>query len=272
MNIRAHIKTICCVILVGWSSIHGSTHTNDTNKLNSYRYGGAGVLPLVIDQNNNKYILVSREKGGPHKGTYDVWGGKRDSGEKPTRTASREFTEESMGIGADIVTYTKGDKKGRIDKEKTAQKVQDDWVSLSKNHTKAVIARKNYVIFLTRMRQRYVYDIMKHFYNKNQYYHREKDSIALIEYNSFIDSLAHQKTKQPLFVKAYVVKPQKKKNHGNISQLPARLQQCITSNSLYIDTKNIQLRSIIPSVLKEYAQDKVNKTSALKNNRIHIYS
>ncbi len=71
----------------------------------AFRYFGAGILPYSIDPTTNKvYLLFSRESCGNDAGTWADFGGGAEKGDHndPLAIATREFSEESIGLFGSI--------------------------------------------------------------------------------------------------------------------------------------------------------------------------
>jgi hypothetical protein len=70
--------------------------THESMSLSTFQHQSGSVLPLYT-VNDTDYLLLSRERLGRDRGTYDDWGGQRDPGEDhPIITAAREFHEEAV--------------------------------------------------------------------------------------------------------------------------------------------------------------------------------
>ncbi|AYV85871.1 MAG: hypothetical protein Solivirus1_28 [Solivirus sp.] len=63
--------------------------------IEEFAHNSGFVLP-VFEMGGEFYCLLGRETKGSDRGRWDSWGGKRDPGETPLETASREFWEESL--------------------------------------------------------------------------------------------------------------------------------------------------------------------------------
>ena len=65
-------------------------------------YNGAAIMPWTVLADNQQYYMLGRIRPGTGKdnGTWDDWGGAREERDEqnPIKTASREATEESMGL------------------------------------------------------------------------------------------------------------------------------------------------------------------------------
>jgi len=63
--------------------------------LKDFAYQAASVLPVYYNSSGELCVLLAREAVGNDAGTYDDFGGSRDTGENhPVITAAREFYEE----------------------------------------------------------------------------------------------------------------------------------------------------------------------------------
>ncbi len=57
------------------------------------------VNPFTGNQNvDDVWVMISQERGGSNKGTWDMFSGKMDKGESAKETAIRECTEESCEL------------------------------------------------------------------------------------------------------------------------------------------------------------------------------
>ncbi|MEN9406737.1 MAG: hypothetical protein RLZ12_1021, partial [Bacillota bacterium] len=68
--------------------------------LNEFTYNGASILPFTTWRLSDRiYFLLGEEAYGKDAGKWDDWGGRREQSEaNPLVTATREFTEETMGL------------------------------------------------------------------------------------------------------------------------------------------------------------------------------
>lgn len=171
------------------------------SKLSEFDFKSASVLPLYVDE-NEEYVLLSQEKGGQDKGTFDDFGGKRDPGEDdPIISAAREFFEEG------IVMYTM----------KLTLKQTEDFIDSNKsNNTQFVIANSTqkgakHVTYITKMNDQLPYFI-DNFYTaltkvKSPKY-REKSALAIVQLHDLRQvAINQQDGYSNLWVKGEVIDP-----------------------------------------------------------------
>jgi 8-oxo-dGTP pyrophosphatase MutT (NUDIX family) len=94
-------KVFSFILIVGSLSCHAMAPQAPIT-LSTFPHAGASALPYTRwkpkNQGGKAYFLLSREVAGPDKGTYDAFGGKKDPNETVEKTASRELSEEAMGL------------------------------------------------------------------------------------------------------------------------------------------------------------------------------
>lgn len=105
--------------------------------LSQFDYRGSWVLPYTRwSKKQHNYFLLGREAFGSDIGTFDAFGGGRDSGEKhPVVTAAREFSEETLRI------LFSTDKEAR------------EYIDLAADHTRDIVANeaKKAVVYITQL-------------------------------------------------------------------------------------------------------------------------
>ena len=178
-------------------------------RLSQFNYGSASVLPFYTEE-NQKYVILTREHWGRDSGTYDDFGGKRDRGEKHSVvTAAREFWEE--GILDKTIDLSLLEVQDYIDiaqSENTAYIIaatQELWGKTYKHVT--------YVTDFTP----YVTEFLDTFYDARwkatKTENKEKDKIALIAWNDLQDAIVKQKESgyPGVYVSATLIDPKTKK-------------------------------------------------------------
>lgn len=172
-------------------------------RLTDFDFGGASVLPTFIDQNGKKYLILSREAGGKDKGTYDDFGGARDFiGPKqnnikeahPVITAAREFFEEA------ILELTLNF---------SLQNAQD-LIDVKNMYTEYVIASGRNVIYITDFTQytnQFLSEFYKAFRKTTSRHSKEKNRIAIIEWNELKTIINNNPFNTGIIVDAEVLNP-----------------------------------------------------------------
>lgn len=175
------------------------TKTSSATKLSCFNFEGASVLPTFINENGKKYLILSREKGGKDKGTYDDFGGARDTHRSkkehhPKVTASREFFEEA------ILKHSIN-----LSLEQTQK-----FIDIDSGHTEYVIAHEGYVTYITDF-STYATTFFNRFYHAfektTSHHSKEKDRIAIIEWESLKNSINKSKYNSGINVQAEVLNP-----------------------------------------------------------------
>lgn len=163
-------------------------------RLSQYPFGAGSVLPVFTDQSNKTYLILSQEGHGRDRGTYDDFGGKRDKGERhPFITSSREFFEEA------IIELTLGlslkDIRDYMDLEKT-------------DNTQYVIANEKNVMYIVDFSP-YADTFFDNFYKAlrttTNRHSREKDSIAVIEWDTLQKAIAQNRFNTGIKISAFVL-------------------------------------------------------------------
>jgi hypothetical protein len=171
-------------------------------QLSKFDFNAASVLPTFINQNGKKYLIISRERGGSDKGTYDDFGGKRDyigpqtKEAHPVITAAREYFEEailSLSIGMSLPDTKK-------------------FIDVDNAYTEYVIAngQVKYAIYITDFTQ-YANTFFANYYhafNTTKSRHsREKDRIAIIEWDTLKTIVNNAPFNTGIMVDAQVLNP-----------------------------------------------------------------
>jgi len=183
--------------------------------LSQFDYHSASVLPFY-KRGNDKYFVLTRERWGRDKGTYDDSGGKRDKGEMhPVITAGRECWEEA------ILDKTIG----------FSLKQTLDYIDITKSKNTAYIianttrkGAKN-VTYITDFTP-YSRALVDNFYTAlsqaTKTENKEKDRIALVKWDDFKAAIVNQAGyNDPVYVPALVVNPKtKRKERENILLRP----------------------------------------------------
>lgn len=210
------------------------------SSLTTFRYKGAGVLPLYA-YNNELQVVLAREAHGRDKGTYDSFGGSRDSHEhNPIITGGREFAEEAIsqktiGLSAFAVAQY-------IDPYKNKN---TSFVAVSK--------RTEYVLFFTRFDQ-YMNRFINTFYttlrSTKHFKHQEKDRIARVPWNALSNAIRGNKNNSTVTVSATIIDPRGQRfNHQ----------------------EQIRLRPILVKMLRPYFENHHSEGDARNPKTIRYY-
>jgi hypothetical protein len=211
--------------------------------LSNFDFGAGSVLPTFINQNGTRYLILSREAHGNDKGTYDDFGGKRDYiGPKinqkkeahPVITASREFFEEAilmLSIGMSLPDTKK-------------------FIDVDNIYTEYVIAYGHNVTYITDFTL-YADRFFSNFYNAfnttTSRHSKEKDRIAIIEWNTLKAIVNNTPFNSGVVVDAQVLNPLDQKWY----------------------TEKITLRGFFVKKLRPFWMDKLYLQG--KNNKIRFY-
>lgn len=204
-------------------------------------YSGASVMPITFFKNKREmYVLLGRENGGPDKGTWDIWGGKKDPQDKDRAsfTAGREFAEETLETAFNV---------------KDAQK----YISINAGNTKAIVAHRGrrFVIYITQFSKADALKIQNNIYRNPRRLPVEKDRIGWIKYNDLMSVIAQAKRDRrgllirPIKARINVVMP----NGTQVSQV-------------------VDLRPCMVSMLQPFAQRKKPDIRSNKPKVVHIYN
>lgn len=178
-------------------------------RLSQYPFGAGSVLPVFTDQSNKTYVILSREAHGRDRSTYDDFGGKRDKGENhPLVTASREFFEES------IIELTIGlsldDIRAYIDIAKA-------------DNTQYIIANEKNVMYIVDFGA-YADKFFDNFYTAfattTDPHSKEKDSIAVVEWDTLQKAITQSQFNTGIKVQAFVL--DKSGQRWDIQDIPLR--------------------------------------------------
>lgn len=206
--------------------------------------GGASVLPFAkFPGKTQKYFIVGREAGGADVGTYDAFGGSKDTGEAhPLQTAAREFAEETVDLFGN-------------------KKAIEQHIDINNNNTDIIVANQNKksVVYVTQFDHQLVRNFKQHFYNARNnaksYKQREKDSIAIVREDRLRDAIANAKRNAagklitPIIVKDAMVVDATGKEHKH----------------------DIHLRPVFVSSMQSYFQGKAADQKG-KDPKIHFYN
>lgn len=174
-------------------------------RLSEIPCSSAGVLTTFIDENGIKQIILTREKGGRDKGRYDDFGGKAENYDThPVCSATREFWEEAMlqkTVGLSLKRT-----RAYIDSSHTEYII----ALLKKDGTYNV----TYSVDFTE----YADQLLNNFYDSVNYYQakksakfrkfREKDRIAIVPWDTLMNSIAQAEDITFVTVDAHVVDPE----------------------------------------------------------------
>jgi hypothetical protein len=160
--------------------------TTEPIRLSSLNYKSASVLPYYTYE-NEKWVILSRERAGTDKGTFDDFGGKKSKWDKhPTITAAREFYEEAIlqkTIGLDLPQT----------KDFLNSPTTEYIISYSeKNACKPEHRGACHVTYIIDFNQ-YADQFLKNFYtarkNAHDFKYKEKDKIAIVTWKNFQDAI-----------------------------------------------------------------------------------
>jgi 8-oxo-dGTP pyrophosphatase MutT (NUDIX family) len=216
--------------------------TEQVKDLSKFNFSSASVLPFFT-QKNNKYVILGREAYGISKRkTWDAFGGTRDKGENhPLITAAREFWEEAN------IKLTLG---------LTLKEIQD-YIDIAKtDNTLFIMAHTNkkkkgqvtYITAFDDYKDKFIanfYHARKKTTNKHR---REKDRIAIVNWENLKKAMSQQKDKKSVHVVASVIDP-------------------TTGKKI---KEEIRLRSTFVKRLKAFMRDESYKKG--KDERIRFYS
>lgn len=209
--------------------------------LGRFRYDAASVLPIyskyeASEGRNVDYVILTQERYGRDRGTYDDFGGKRDQGENnAVITAAREFWEEAFETA--VLGMNRAQTQAYID--------------LSARNTEYVIANayagsgSSMVTYITRFSRETMRPFKERFAREAAKGRGEKDSIATVRLEDLaLAALTHQ-----LKVDAYVMD-----THGNQHKT------------------QIPLRPILPAKLRPFFENKEYRPSNDGDTRIRFYN
>lgn len=207
------MRTIKNISLALLASISFSFFTySNPPALSDFPYQSASVMPFYIER-KQKYIILAQEEWGRDKGTYDDFGGKRDSNENhPLITATREFSEEA------IVNETFG-----LDLQQTR-----NFIDIKAKNTHFIIANtaKNggkHVTYITKI-NKYKTCFINSFYKARRQAtkaeNKEKSSLALVQWNDLKNVILNRTGRyQNVWIKAQVIHPITHKKQEQMIQL-----------------------------------------------------
>ena len=201
-------------------------------QLSKFPFNGASVLPIV-QKGKDKVVILGCEVFGPDAGTWDAFGGKKESNEThPVVTAAREFAEETKGLimnASNARTY----------------------IDTPLDNTKFVIANasKASVVYITTFDIKHFNKLFDAFYRKkaSNFTQSEKSEIGYVDWNVLIKTIANAKRNStgqlisPITIKAKVARLKNKK--------------------LVYEDKTIDLRPYFVSSLQPFCKDLINKTN-----------
>lgn len=231
-------------------------------KLTDFKFGAASVLPFYI-KDQIKYVILSSEQRGDHKGTYDDFSGSRDAGENhPIITAAREFHEEAMLEGTTgltleetinyidieqtnnteyIIAYTTPTNKGRVtyivDFNDYAEALINNFYSALTKHisdhydtiNQLINEFKLSTINVSSMHHPETLQLLTHFTeaisNQPFWHYTEKESLATVEWETFKEAIINQSINNTT-VYASVIDPiTQKSNTKKITLRPFLVQK-----------------------------------------------
>ena len=173
------------------------------SRLSDFDFNSASVIPLFINKNGIKYLILGREAHGNSKGTYDDFGGARDlvgpqnnqrREPHPVITAAREFFEEAILM---------------LSINFSVEKIQD-FIDLKNTHTECVIACERNVTYITDFTS-YAGTFFANFYTAlattTSHHSQEKDRIAIVEWDVLKTAVNNNISNTGLVVDALVLNP-----------------------------------------------------------------
>jgi len=169
--------------------------------LTYFDYNSASVLPFYTVR-RTKYVILSRERWGKDKGTYDDFGGKRDQGERhPLITAAREFWEEAaLRWSLDL---TLEQTKNFINPTKTR-----NTHFVVAHTTKRGAKNVTYITDFRKYKTQFLNNFYKASHAADHHQYKEKDRIAIVQWDTLKRAIIEQKTPHsPVYVDAQVLHP-----------------------------------------------------------------
>jgi hypothetical protein len=211
--------------------------------LSNFNFMGASVIPYTYrGPKNERYVLLSREAAGKHKGTYDAFGGKRDPWEKhPVVTAGRELAEESVYL---------------LGKPNQVQ----HYIGTGSPHTHHIIAntQKKFVMYITHFNQNALRHLTDRFYSARHkatnWKFKEKDKLAWVKWSDLERAIATA----PCDKQGRIITPIKV--HAQVIDGPRNRH-----------FEHITIRPVLVGSLRTYFQHKPNFTVG-KDQRIRFYT
>ena len=200
-------------------------------QLANVNFTSAGVIPRV-KIGSKYYLLLAKEKHGVKAGDFDSFSGKRDSGEKPWQTASREFYEESAAA------------MGKLDYYKKLTAKPKAVMGLLKRNSNSEVSGIDYLIDLD---QKQYKSLVQNFYKnrksaKLSHHFKEKSQIALFEESEVKNMIRNKHNRFNFRLNALIVDSKLKTHRSNeriYSFLPKMLEGYYTNSQHYIqDSKN----------------------------------
>jgi 8-oxo-dGTP pyrophosphatase MutT (NUDIX family) len=176
-----HKKIVFSIILITTSIFAINVHFK---RLSQFNYSSAGVLPTYT-QSGIKYVILTRERGGRDRGTYDDFGGSRDTGEThPVVTAAREFSEE-----ANIPTTIHLSLSATI-----------NYLNKSANHIIAYTTTEQtgavtYIVNFNRYRKQFIKNFYPALTKATSWHNYEKDMLAVVTWDDFKTAIITQPDK-----------------------------------------------------------------------------
>lgn len=200
-------------------------------RLSTSNFSTACGLPFFVHSDGKKYFILSREAGGSDKGTYDDFGGKRDPGENhPIISAAREFWEEAI---LTCVGFSLPDTQKFIDP-----------TSGNTLFVNAFGQSVTYVVDFSRYKDAF----FKNFYaarKKARGHFREKDRIAIIEWDMLKATIAQSKELAGIKIKAAILNPDDLKWYQETITLRpyfVKKMRSFFTDSSYVQGENEKIR------------------------------
>lgn len=239
MKLHTYFKPLLFILSLTTVITQSKQQNVQAPRLSKFQFAAASVLPTCKNTAGQTMVLLSREAHGRDKGTYDAAGGKRDSGEMhPEITAARECMEEL------ILEKTTGSNLRSVRKH----------INVDSGNTSNVIARtsKKSVMYISDFSKHWK-NICKKFYtvrsNATRSKYREKDHLAVVDWNELKRVIAQSKPGQTVTICARSIK-----RNGHYDS----------------KTKTITLRPFIVAQLRPFFQNKPFEQG--RSSKIRFYN
>lgn len=231
-------------------------------KLADFKFGAASVLPFYI-KGQIKYVILSSEQKGDHKGMYDDFSGSRDAGENhPIITAAREFHEEAMleeatGLTLEetinyidieqtnnteyIIAYTTPTNKGRVtyivDFNDYAEALINNFYSALTKHISDHYNAINQLINEFKLSTidissihhsetlKLITSFTKDISNQPFWHYTEKESLAIVEWEAFKEAIINQPANNTTLYASVIDPITQKSNTKEITIRPFLVQK-----------------------------------------------
>ncbi|MCA9770532.1 hypothetical protein KC460_04145 [Candidatus Dependentiae bacterium] len=185
-----------------------------SNNIIANKHDAGSVLPLItktVDGKKVVYAFLGREGYGADKGTYDDFGGAADPGETPLQSAARECSEEMISHKTISMSVQE------IEKYIAPQAGNTKYVITQKN---VGTKKSNMVTYITYFPEHLIDQCIDRFYTEKkfvkQHKYREKDRLALVEWDLLKKTIAQGKKT----VKAIVIDSKQQRQQKKISLRP----------------------------------------------------